>query len=117
MSDGREIKLRRWRGKYGERRLAKKVGGVVVGRSKFIRFDNGDTIQINCQKPPDVVTPVFSLESKWLKEAPKMLQRWMTQAVSNSPTGLIPVLVIGDRGQRTVYYIMNEGDFLELHGK
>ena len=114
----REMKQRRGRGRYGEQRLAKKVGGKVVGRSKYICFDTNygqHIIQINCQKPPDVVTEMFSFESKWLKEAPKYLQRWVGQAIANCPQGLTPILVIGDREQREVYYIMTERGWLDLH--
>ena len=116
----REMKQRRGRGKYGEQRLAKKVGGKVVGRSKWIFFDTDygqHVIQINCQKPPDVVTMMFSFESKWLKQVPANIRKVMTQAISNSPQGLIPIGVIGDREQREVYYILMEHDWLSLHGK
>lgn len=109
-----EMKRRRGRGRYGEQRLAKKVGGVVVGRSKWIAG-----IQINCQQPPDVIAPVdnpvFSFESKWLKNVPKMLDKVMIQAVKNAPQGLTPIGVIGDREQHIVYYIMCEKDWLDYH--
>lgn len=113
----REMKQRRGRGKYGERRLAKVVGGTVVGRSKSIITGTGKAIKIDCQKPPDVVTDLFSFESKWLKEVPANIRKVMTQAVGNAPPNLIPVGVIGDRQQRTVYYILMEKDWLDLHGK
>ncbi len=112
----REMKQRRGRGHYGETRLAKKVGGVVVGRSKYIVTPSGKGIKINCQKPPDVVNDWASFESKYILHVPKMLQRVMTQAISNAPEGLTPWGVIGDREQRTVYYICIEKDWLELHG-
>lgn len=109
-----EMKRRRGRGRYGEQRLAKKVGGVVVGRSKWIAG-----IQINCQQPPDVIAPidnpVFSFESKWLKNVPKMLDKVMIQAIKNAPQGLTPIGVIGDREQHIVYYIMCEKDWLNYH--
>ena len=109
-----EMKRRRGRGRYGEQRLAKKVGGVVVGRSKAVKV--GDKwIKTDCQKPPDVVTEVFSFESKWLKNVPAMLHKVMSQAVSNAPKDLTPVGVIGDREQHIVYYIMCETDFLDWH--
>lgn len=119
------VKRSQWRGKYGERRLAKRVRGVVVGRSKAVKVsestaEDGVTsavhyIQIDCQKPPDVVTEMFSFESKWLKSMPKFLDKVMGQAIRNCPTGLTPIAVIGDREQRVVFYIMTEKDFLELH--
>lgn len=110
-------KRNRGRGRYGERRLADKVGGIVVGRSKFIITPNGTGIKINCQRPPDVVTSVFSFESKWLKSVPANISKVMTQAIINAPDGLMPVGVIGDRGDRTIYYILTENSWLELHGK
>ena len=113
----REMKNRRQRGRYGEQRLAKKVGGKVVGRSKYIVFDSGKSIQINCQKPPDVVTEMFSFESKWLKQVPANISKVMTQAISNCPEGLTPIGVIGDRESSEVYYIVAEPDWLALHGK
>lgn len=111
----REMKRRRGRGRYGEARLAKKVGGVVVGRSKAVKV-GGKWIKTDCQKPPDVVTEVFSFESKWLKNVPAMLHSVMMQAVSNAPKDLTPVGVIGDREQHIVYYIMCEKDWISWHG-
>ncbi len=105
----------RQRGRYGERRLAKKVGGVVVGRSKAVKLPSGKYVQINCQRPPDVVTEIFSFESKWLKSAPANIHKVMEQAIKNAPDGYIPVGVIGDRNQHTVFYIMMERDFIDLH--
>lgn len=112
----REMRQRRGRGRYGEQRLAKKVGGKVVGRSKYIVFDSGKSIQINCQKPPDVVTEMFAFESKWLSHTPANIRKVIDQAIRNCPEGLIPVAVIGDRLERETYYIMTEKDWLELHG-
>ncbi len=108
-------KLSRGRGRYGEARLARKVNGVVCGRSKAVKLPSGKWLQINCQRPPDVVTDLFSFESKWLKAVPVSLDKIMTQAVKNAPVGLVPVGVIGDRQAHTVYYIMNEHDWLDLH--
>lgn len=105
----------RQNGKYGERRLAKRVNGVVVGRSKAVKLPDGSWLQVNCQRPPDVVTPIFSFESKWLTRIPANIRKIMTQAVTNAPEGLTPVGVIGDRTGHEVYYVMMEKDFLELH--
>jgi hypothetical protein len=105
----------RQRGRYGEQRLAKKVNGVVVGRSKAVKLPSGKYVQINCQRPPDVVTEMFSFESKWLKSAPVNIHKVMEQAIRNAPSGHIPIGVIGDREQHTVFYIMTEQDFLDLH--
>ena len=111
----REMKQRRGRGRYGEQRLAKKVGGIVVGRSKYIAFPSGKSVKIDCQRPCDVVTEMFAFESKYLQSAPKQIKKWHSQALRNCPSGLIPVLVVGDREEREVYYIMSEHDFLDLH--
>ncbi len=105
----------RSRGRYGERRLAKKVNGVVCGRSKAVKLPNGKFIQIDCRRPPDVVTEWASFESKWLKKVPVMLHKVMGQAIRNAPKNLIPIGVIGDREQRTVFYVMMEGDWIDLH--
>ena len=115
MTKTRRVKQAQWRGKNAERRLAKKVGGVVVGRSKAIKLESGKVVLINCQKPPDVVTDMFAFESKSWKEIPKSVEKLMTQATANCPEGLIPVGVIYDRAGRLAYYIMNELDFIELH--
>ena len=107
-------KRSRGRGRYGERRLANKVNGIVVGRSKCVITPDDKAIRINCQKPPDVVTSVFSFESKWLLHVPKNITKVMTQASTNAPEGLIPVGVIGDREAHVVYYVLCEKDFLDL---
>jgi hypothetical protein len=106
----------RQNGYYGERRLAKLTGGTVVGRSKFIVTPKGKGIKINCNRPPDVVTDIFSFESKWLTKVPANITKVMTQAVINAPDGLTPVGVIGDRANHCVYYILMEKDWLLLHG-
>lgn len=110
-------KRSRQRGRYGERRLAKKWNGVVCGRSKAVKLPNGKYVQIDCQKPCDVIDGkgFFAFESKWLKSIPKSLEKVMTQAQRNCPSGLVPVGVIGDREHKVVYYIMLEKDMLELH--
>lgn len=112
----REMKQRRGRGKYGERRLAKKVGGVVVGRSKAVVTSKGKVIKINCMKPPDVVTDIFSFESKWLEKLSVELETDMGQAISNAPEGLTPVLVWGNRKTGVCYYVMTEHDWLDWLG-
>lgn len=110
-------KRNRGRGRYGEQRLAKKWDGVVCGRSKAIKLPSGKFIQIDCQKPCDVIDGkgFFAFESKWLKRVPKSLEKIMSQAVKNCPSGLVPIGVIGDREHRAVYYIWMERDMLEIH--
>lgn len=111
----REVRARKQRGRYGEARLAKKVHGVVVGKSKVAKLPSGKYVQLDVQHPPDVLTDMFAFESKWLKNVPAMLDKVMTQAVRNAPEGFVPVGVIGDRLHSTIYYIFTEKDFLEMH--
>ncbi len=115
MDISRKVRQSRARGRYGEQRLAKKVNGVVVDKNKFCKLPDGRFIQIDITHPPDVLNATFAFESKWLKSAPESLKKVMAQAVSNAPFGFVPVGVIGDRGCREVFYIMNEQDFLALH--
>jgi len=110
-----EMRNRRQRGKYGEIRLAKKTGGIVVGFGRFIGFGDGSYIEIDPKNPPDVITQTFSFESKWLKNVPRYLSDVMAQATKNCPKGLTPIGVIGDRQNREVFYIWREKDFLDWH--
>ena len=108
-----ERKRARWRGSNFERRIAKKVHGVVVGRSKAVKV-NDKWIQTNCQQPPDVVTECFSFECKYMKGLPKSELRAMSQAIRNAPEGLTPVSVRGDRDGNCIYS-MTEADWLAWH--
>ena len=109
-----ERKRARWRGSNFERRIAKLIHGVVVGRSKAIKV--GDKwIQTNCQQPPDVVNQWLSVECKYYKRLPKWLIKIMTQAIHNAPNGLTPVAWVGDREDKSRFVIMAEHDFLDLH--
>jgi hypothetical protein len=110
-----EVQRARGRGRYGESRLAKRVHGVVVHKSSYVKLPSGRMVQIDVQHPPDVITEMFAFESKWIKSTPVMLQKVMSQAVRNAPQGFIPVGVIGDRIQGTVFYVLMERDFLDLH--
>lgn len=104
----------RYRGRQAEYRLAKLVHGVVVGRSKAVVVD-GKTIQVNPCAPPDVVTSMFSFESKWYKSLPVSVTKAVAQSKANCPDGLIPITVMCDRTTHDKLYIMNEKDFLDLH--
>lgn len=108
-------KRSRGRGRYGESRLAKLVGGITVGRSKAVRLPSGKWIAIDCQHPPDVVTDVFSYENKHLASLPVKLETAMTQAMTNAPKGLIPVLHLTNRKTRVSYFVVTEKDWLALH--
>ena len=106
-------KRAKWRGKNEERACSKLVKGVVVGRSKVVKV--GDKyIQVNCQKPPDVVSPPYSFEVK-NKIMPKSLVKAMTQAVNNCPQGLTPKLWWRDRDSGVRYLIELVPDFLDDH--
>jgi len=103
-------KRSRYRGKNYEYRVAKKIKGVVVGRSKAVKV--GDIhIDVNPQKPPDVINSWLSIECKHLKTLPVWLEKVMAQAVSNAPDGyLVPVAWVGDKESN--YVIMREEDFM-----
>ena len=108
------------RGYYGESRIAKRLGGKIVGRSKAVVVD-GFTIEIDHTSPPDVVTPLFAVESKWRKDLPVSISNYVIQAETNAAKckpKLIPVAVVRDanRGNNKVYYILNEKDFIDLLG-
>ena len=105
------------RGYYGERRIAKLLGGKVVGRSKAVILDSGKVVEITHQHPPDVVTDMFSVESKYTRNCPKMLTDAYSQAIANAPQDLIPIAVIKDKATKRYYYCMEEKDFVALHGK
>jgi len=109
----RDRKRARWRGKNYERRVAKLIKGIVVGRSKAVKVQD-KWIQINCQKPPDVVNVWLSVECKYWKELPVWLDKIMTQAVRNAPASLTPVGWVGDREAKVNYVILLERDFVDL---
>ena len=98
----REMRNRRKRGKYGERRISRLTGGDSNGRP---------------HRPDIVVSSLFSIESKYLKEAPKWLQKIMSEAVRLARQGTIPVAYIRDRGNKVGYFIVLEQDWISLHGK
>ena len=104
----------RGRGRYGETRLAELVNGVVVGRSKAVILPSGKGVKVNCNKPPDVVSELFSFENKYYTTLPKFLDKVMTQAVANAPDGHIPIGHVGGRTTRIHYFILREEDFLDL---
>ena len=107
-------KLSRWRGKNLERTIADKVHGVVCGRSKAVKVER-KWIQINPQQPPDVINEWASFECKSRKSVPKLIKDGMTQSIRNAPEGLIPYLILYDRGDRNYYVVQMLHDFLDLH--
>ena len=104
------------RGYYGESRIAKLLGGKIVGRSKAIILDSGKVIKITHQHPVDVVTDLFGIESKYRRTCPKTLSDAYTQAKVNCPDGLIPLAVLKDIDNNRYYYILEEKDFCDLLG-
>ena len=109
-----EQKKAQKRGSWFESKIAKIFKGVRVGRSKAVKvFD--EWTQVNCQKPPDVITPKYSIECKYYKSLPKFLDKIVTQSVSNCPKGKIPLAVIGDRGERYTLVIWLLPDFEKEH--
>lgn len=106
----------RYRGKNFEYRVAKLVHGVVVGRSKAVKVGGGNNdifIEVNPQRPPDVITRWLSVECKHT-EIPATMLKAMQQSKDNAPSGLIPVVFWGDREKHNLV-IMSEKDFLEMH--
>ncbi len=110
-----QVKRSRARGRYGESRLAKLVHGVVVGKSKAVQLLSGKWVKIDVQHPCDVLTELFAFESKYRRDCPKNLSKYMAQAIRNAPEGYIPVGVIKGEGEGVYYYVMTERDFLDLH--
>ena len=106
------------RGYYGESRIAKKVNGKIVGRSKAIVLDSGKVIKIDHNHPTDVVTDIFAFESKYRLSFPKKISEYMFQAEVNAglcEPKLIPVAVVKDPIRKQYYYIMREDDWVDLH--
>ena len=81
-----EHKRAKQRGRNLERTIAKRVNGVVVGRSKAVKVQE-QWIQVNPQKPPDVVNTWASFECKSRKTVPDWFRKGMHQAIRNAPDG------------------------------
>ncbi len=96
----REMKNRRRRGKYGEKRIAKQVGGRVDGRAG----------------KKDVRKGMFYFEVKWVRRSPKYLDHLMDEARRHTPSDSIPVGVIHNTETQREYYVQEKEDFLDLHG-
>ena len=101
----------KWRGKNFERRVSELMGGTVVGRSKAVKVGNA-FIEVDPQRPPDVVTSLLSIECKHTK-IPASIRRAVAQAHRNAPEGLTPLVFWGDReGQNIV--IMDEEIYMAM---
>lgn len=105
----------RYRGKNAEYRLAKLLGGIVIGRSKAIILSSGKSIKINPQHPCDVIDGkgFGAYECKWYKSLPKFITKVMTQAVTNCPDGCVPFASLCDRTTHDKYIVMREQDFID----
>lgn len=97
----RDMKNRGRRGRYGEKRVAKQIGGRVDGRAG----------------KKDVRKGMFYFEVKSLKKTPKFNDKVFIEACRHCPTGQIAVAVIRNTTDRTAKVIMDWEDFVELHGK
>ena len=109
------VKRARQRGTNAERACAKATGGVVVGRSKAVKL--GDKyVQVNCQQPPDVLSPpFFSFEVK-NTPIPKKISKAMSQSIQNAPQGFTPEVWWYDRDTGETYVITIKPHWLDLHG-
>lgn len=107
------VKKSRARGKKEEYTCAKMTHGVVVGRSKAVQV-NGRWYNTDCQKPPDVIAPPYSLEVK-NRPIPKSIEKAMNQAVANAPENLMPLVWWRDKQTGDRYIIQLVRDFLADH--
>jgi len=114
MKEVSEQKKAQGRGKWFELKIAKLFKGVRVGRSKAVKVFDQWT-QVNCQRPPDVITLKYAIECKYHKRLPVFLDKLVTQMVTNCPNGKIPLAVIGDRGERYTLVIWLLPDFEKEH--
>ena len=97
----REMRNRRRRGKYLERKTAREVGGRADGRVG----------------KKDVVQGKFHYETKSHKRVPAYLVKIMAQAVRLCSKSKIPVGVIFDRTNNQKYAVISWSDWVELHGR
>ncbi len=97
----KEMRNRRRRGKYGEKKLAKEVGG---------RRDGGIGRK-------DVVAGMFSFEVKTIKKIPASIVKLMSQAERLKKKDTIAVGVFRCNSPRQEYFIVERQDWLNLHGR
>ena len=98
----KEMRNRRRRGKYGEKKLAKEVGG---------RRDGGVGRK-------DVTSGgIFNYEIKTIKKLPASIIKIMAQAERLKKKGTIAVGVFRCNSPRQEFFILDRNDWLELHGK
>ena len=100
IAKSKDMRNRRRRGKYAEKRIAKKVGGRADGRVG----------------KKDVVQGMFSYESKSWAKIPASIVKLMVQAARLAKSGTVPVGVIYCSKPRQAFYIVDEEDWIQLHG-
>ena len=97
----KEMRNRRRRGKYGEKRVSKELG---VRRSGGVG-------------QRDVGNSMFSYEVKTLKTLPASIVKIMAQAERLKKKGTIAVGVFRCNSPRQEYFVLERNSWLELHGK
>ena len=97
----REMRNRRKRGRYGEKKVAQEVGG---------RRDGGVGRK-------DIVGGLFSFEVKTIKKIPSSIVNIMAQAERLKKKDTIAVGVFRCNSPRQEYFIVERNSWLELHGK
>lgn len=95
----RDMRLRRRRGKYAERKVAKQLG---------MKREGGVGMR-------DVGDSMFSIEVKRVTKIPASIDKILSQAVRLAKNGTIPVGVF-KCGRRSIY-VIEGNNWLELHGK
>lgn len=97
----KEMRNRRKRGRYGEKRVAKEVGG---------RRDGGVGRK-------DIISGMFSYEVKSIKTIPASIIKIMEQAERLKKRDTIAVGVFRCNSPRREYFVVERQDWLNLHGK
>ena len=100
ITKSREMRNRRKRGRYGEKKLAKEIGG---------RRDGGIGRK-------DVVAGMFSYEVKTIKRIPSSIIKIMEQAERLKKRDTMAVGVFRCNSPRREYFILERQDWLNLHG-
>ena len=86
----------RARGRYGETRLIKKLGGVKVGLQKTIILQ-GKVIEIPSDKHPDIIFAKTCAEIKYCAKESTMVRNAVDQAVRNCLDGYLPIAITGKK--------------------
>ncbi len=97
----KEMRNRRQRGKYGEKKVAKEVGG---------RRDGGVGRR-------DVIGGLFSYEVKTIKEIPASIVKLMIQSERLKKKDTVAVGVFRCNHPRQEFFIVEKQDWVALHGR